>query len=151
MDRKRTAAYSLGFFLGPGLPLGFGTTSTPWPRPRLLPGFGPGIPFLFGISATGVGVVPVPAAGVEAASEPLPAEEAGAPGAAVVEEGDEEALSWSPLSGAELPGKRPRAVDDTFRTIVLLGLGEWFDRPDDEVEEAPVVCEDGIVQDAVGS
>jgi hypothetical protein len=64
--------YSLGFFFGPGLPLGFGRPSVPSdPRPLFDPGMGP---FLFlGGSA---GVAPsVGGAGVEFESDGLSVEE----------------------------------------------------------------------------
>lgn len=75
--------------MGPGLPLGFGVVSTPWPSALLLPpGLGPGTPFLFeasespeGVVASGAGA----AAGVDAPSEALSADEAGAVGAVAIE------------------------------------------------------------------
>lgn len=45
--------YSLGFFFGPGFPLGLGSPSAVKERPLFEPGFGPGIPFLLGAASVG--------------------------------------------------------------------------------------------------
>jgi hypothetical protein len=87
-------AYSLGFFFGPGFPLGLGSPSGPRGAALFVPGFGPGTPFLLD---TSIGVrrllapgVP-PGAGVELPSEMLSTGEAEATGAFGVEadEGDD--------------------------------------------------------------
>lgn len=64
--REITNTYSLGFFFGPGFPLGLGVVSLIWFTPRLAPGLGPGTPLRRGVSAA-----EVPAAGVDAASDAL--------------------------------------------------------------------------------
>ena len=64
------STYNLGFFFGPGLPLGLGTLLEPSREPRLKPGAGPFL-FLDGApSPVGVGAS-VNGAGFEAVSEGL--------------------------------------------------------------------------------
>ena len=65
VESGETGTYSRGFFFGPGFPRGLGKISPIWFRLLLLPGLGPGMPFLRGVGA----------AGMEAASEALSAEE----------------------------------------------------------------------------
>lgn len=141
-------------------------TSTPCPRPLLLPGFGPGTFFCLWASDC--------AAGVEAASEALSAEEAGAAAAgatavaeaeAGVEEGEEEGdegeeealdlllvlvlvlvlvvLLLSSVGGSSevgvMPGKRERSDEESLRTsgfVSLEGLEEGLD--DDRPADAEV-------------
>lgn len=127
--------------MGPGLPLGLGKTSLIWFRFLLLPGLGPGMPFLRGASAGAAG-----AAGVEAVSEALSAEDAGAAGSAV-EAGDEAsllslALEFS-LSSPELPEKRPSRPDGSLRTTVPL---DRLERPLVEGEEAVVLEAAGMAE-----
>lgn len=68
--------YRRGFFLGPGLPRGLGVPSLDCPAVRFVPGFGPGMPFLFAPFCGGASEL-LSSAGVE----PLTADAASASGA----------------------------------------------------------------------
>jgi hypothetical protein len=129
--------YSRGFFFGPGFPRGLGKISPIWFRLLLLPGLGPGIPFLRGVGA----------AGVEAASEALSTEEGGAKGSADVEEGDALSLLgfFLLLDEATLLGKRLRRSGASLRTTALFDRSDLVvDRPFDE-EVGVVVVAAGMV------
>jgi hypothetical protein len=122
-QREFLDSYSLGFFLGPGLPRGLGKASPIWARVRLLPGFGPGMPFLR--------VPSVGTAGVEAASDPLSTEDAGGTGSAVEEEAEGDEL---PLGGSFLPltgvlEKRLRRPGESLRMMIRLERSALLDRP----------------------
>lgn len=107
---SRGITYSLGFFLGPGLPLGLGPRSPFWVRPLLFPGLGPGIPFLRAPSAP---------AGVEGASEALSTDEAGGTASPEVDDGGDDmsfGLSLSSEGVLEL-GKRASRLDGSLRTM----------------------------------
>lgn len=86
-DSETGQTYNRAFFLGPGLPLGLGVVSTPWPSPLLLPGLGPGTAIFFEASESPEGVVApgaaAAAAGVDAPSETL-SPDAGTPTAEVL-------------------------------------------------------------------
>jgi len=150
------SSLSRGFFFGPGFPLGFGKTSPIWFRLLLLPGLGPGMPFLRGVGA----------AGVEAASEALSTEEGGATGSADVEEGDALSLLWFSLLGFSLVelslleffllldevtllGNRLRRFGASLRTTALFDRSDFVDRPFDE--EVGVVVTAGMVVISPGS
>ena len=85
---KEPETHNLGFFLGPGFPLGLGSPSGPRGAALFVPGFGPGTPFLL-VTSPGVGKLLAPGvppgAGVELLSETLPADEAEATGGFGVE------------------------------------------------------------------
>jgi hypothetical protein len=105
--------YTLGFFLGPGLPLCLGPTS-PLAKPLLLPALGPNKDFLRALSA--------PPAGVDAASEALSTEEAGGRGSPEVDDGGDEVSFDLALSSGDvlLLGKRASRLDGSFRTMARL-------------------------------
>jgi len=101
LNIRKTLAYSLGFFFGPGRPRDLGSV---WPFVRLLPGFGPGTPFRRGVSGA-------PVAGVEFASEPLSADD-GRTGSSEEEVGEDRLMSvWVLVNWA-------RELDDSLRTTV---------------------------------
>jgi hypothetical protein len=148
VDEKLTT-YSLGFFLGPGFPRGFGTGSAG--RLLLEPGLGPGMPPFFLDES---GEVADPGAVGVAVSEPGSADEAGSGGEAETEADDDgdslifssafasTSSSSSSTTGEGTPGHRRRTSEDSFSTMVLVRL---FDRPaveeDDDDDEAVVAAD----------
>lgn len=131
VESGETGTYSRGFFFGPGFPRGLGKISPIWFRLLLLPGLGPGMPFLRGVGA----------AGMEAASEALSAEEGGATGSADVEEGDALSLLGFFLLLDEATLRRRSGA--SLRTMALFDRSDLVDRPFDE--EVGVVVAAGMV------
>lgn len=141
-------AYSLGFFFGPGFPLGFGVESVPTPEPRFAPGFGPGKPFFFASSAVGSRFGVAPGAGVEFVSEAFSVDEVEATGAAGVEVDDEDDLDLESLRDEGLGAKRVSKVGERCNLTILLDLEFLDGRSEDNDDEfACVVFFDDMMCD----
>ena len=127
-------AYSLGFFFGPGFPLGFGVGSEPTPEPCFVPGFGPDMPFFFASSAVGSRAGVAPLAGVEFVSDAFSVDEVEATGAAGVDVDDEDDLDLESLRDEGLDEKRVSKAGERCNMTILLGL-EFFDGRSEDNEE----------------
>lgn len=133
-DSDKRHAYSLGFFFGPGFPLGFGVDSEPTPEPRFVPGFSPDMPFFFASSTVGSRAGVAPEAGVEFVSDAFPVDEAEATGAAGVDVDDEDNLDLESLRDEGLDEKRVSKAGERCNMTILLGL-EFFDGRSEDNEE----------------
>jgi hypothetical protein len=147
--------HTLGFFLGPGFPLGLGNPSGPRGAALFVPGFGPGTPFLLDASA-GVSRLLAPGvplgAGVELLSEMLSTGEADATGTFGVEA--DEAVDFDfdvPLrDGGFDDGNWANLSGEMFRIMILLCFDALvpfrvFALPDDATDDVGSEPDPGIV------
>lgn len=135
MTESAVPSSSLGFFFGPGFPLGLEKDSVAWPALRLVPDLGAGKPLRRGVSAADV-----PGAGVDAASEALSTDDGGTGRSAEDEAGDEGSFSltgglalvlfflvaFSFTSGL---ANRLSSSGDNLRMTIALGAADRLERP----------------------
>lgn len=123
-------AYSLAFFFGPGFPLSFGVVSVPEPAPLFVPGFGPGIPFLFDSSLPFCEESAAPGAGVLFDSDAFSVDDVEATRGAGVEVDDDEDFALDSFRVAGLDEKRMSKLGES-RNLTILLVFEVFEVFDD--------------------
>ena len=132
--KARRDTYSLGFFFGPGFPLGFGVDSVPTPDPRFVPGFGPAMPFFFVSSVAGSTAELAPGAGVEFVSDAFSVDEVEATSGTGVDVEDEDDLDLESLRDEGLDEKRVSKAGERCNLTILLAL-EFLDGRSEDIDD----------------